>query len=407
MKIDKEKLARQHQVIDKWKANRACGSLEAVTGFGKTYVALLIIADMNSRKPERTTQVVVPTHYLKKQWTGKIKEMKLRNVKVGTINTLVKSRSSCDLLILDEIHNYASTTFKKVFSVIGYKFILGLTATMERMDNKHTLINHHCPIIDTIDMKEALANGYVSDFRVFNLGIEMNEEDALTYRKIGDKFHKFFAMFGRDFDTAMRCLSDPSYCTLYAKRMGWTPEETKIFAINFNRNMQLRKKFLYYAPSKVDKAVELIERFKVPAITFSQTTDFCDSIYERLPKLCVTYHSKMGAKAKKEAIRRFQDKRTSVRVINTARALDEGFDIAGVEMGIICSGTSSPRQDLQRTGRAIRYAEDKLGMIINLYIKNTQDEKWLKARQKQTQNVLYVDSIEEIEEIINELKPVT
>lgn len=404
MKIDKHKLARQKQVIERWKKNKARGSLEAVTGFGKTFVAILVIKEMNEKRPERNTLVIVPTKYLQKQWLGLVESFELKHVEVKVINSAIKESYQCSLLVLDEIHNYASNSFKAIFRTVKYSFILGLTATLERMDNRHLLINGHCPVIDSIGMREALDNNYVSDFRVFNLGIEMSPADQKTYKSIGDKFYKYFAMFSHDFDTAMRCLSDESFCAMYAKKMGWDTKDTKLFAINFNRNMQLRKKFLYFAPSKVEAAVKLINTFKVPTITFSQSTEFCDSIMSREPGLCVTYHSKMKAKEKRASMERFKDDKDTIRVINTAKALDEGFDISGIVMGIICSGTSSPRQDLQRTGRAIRYSEGKLGMVINLYIKGTQDEKWLRARQKNTENIVYVNSVDEIVKITNQLK---
>jgi len=404
MKINQHKLKRQNRVIEKWSLNKGKGTLEAVTGFGKTYVAVLVIQDMNKRKPDRDTIVVVPTLYLKKQWEDIITNMNLKNVTVMVVNTAIKKNVTCSLLVLDEIHNYASTRFKGIFRVIKYNFILGLTATMERKDNNHILLEHYAPIIDTIDMKEAIENSYVSNFRIFNLGIEMSAKDALEYKSIGDKFYKFFSMFGHDFNTAMRCLSDPSYRKMYAEKMGWEEKETYFFAIAFNRNMQLRKKFLYYAQSKVDVAAELIKIFDVPTITFSEATEFADSLSIKSPKHCLSYHSKLKAKEKRIVMERFSDPQDKIRVINTAKSLDEGFDISGIELAIICSGTSSERQDLQRTGRAIRYSDGKLGMIINLYIKNTQDEKWLKARQKKNENIVYVKNIDEINEIVNDLK---
>lgn len=404
MKIDKVKLARQREIINNWKNNRAKGTFEGVTGFGKTFVAILIIQEMNSKRPDRTAHVVVPTRYLKTQWEEKVKKFELKNVTVETVHTTVKNPMSCDLLICDEIHNYASTKFKNVFRTVKYKFILGLTATLERKDNRHVILKSYCPIIDTVDMGEALDNGYVSEFRVFNLGIDLSEEDRKTYKKIGDQFYRFFAKFGHDFNTAMRCLSDPSFAALHDNRMGWEEGEARISAIHFNRNMLKRKQFLYYAESKVDTAVEIIKEFKVPTMTFSEATEFADMITTKLPKICKSYHSKMRKKDKTAVINAFQSEDEKIRVINTAKALDEGFDISGVELAIICSGTSSERQDLQRTGRAIRYSEGKLGMIINLYIKNTQDEKWLRARQKKTKNVVYVKSIDEIKEIVNDLK---
>ena len=99
-----------------------------------------------------------------------------------------------------------------------------------------------------------------------------------------------------------------------------------------------------------------------------------------------------------KAIEHFNDDRSDIKVISTARALDEGFDIQDVTLAIICSGTSTSRQDLQRTGRAIRWAPGKTGLIVNLYIRDSQDEKWLKARQKKTVNTISVSSIDDIKQ---------
>ena len=77
MKIDKTRLLRQMKTIDIWKANGYKGTLEAVTGFGKTYVACLIIKQMNDRVPEASTTVIVPTRYLRDQWVDRINELGL------------------------------------------------------------------------------------------------------------------------------------------------------------------------------------------------------------------------------------------------------------------------------------------------------------------------------------------
>jgi superfamily II DNA or RNA helicase len=92
----------------------------------------------------------------------------------------------------------------------------------------------------------------------------------------------------------------------------------------------------------------------------------------------------------------FKDASNSVRVISTARALDEGFDIEGIEMALITSGTSTERQFTQRMGRSIRFVPNKIALVINLYIKDTQDERWAKQRQSATPNVYWIDSLEEI-----------
>ena len=158
--------------------------------------------------------------------------------------------------------------------------------------------------------------------------------------------------------------------------------------------MQKRKQLIYKSATKREAAKKLIEIFDVPAITFSESVDFAIQMNKETQPWGAAYHSKMS-KYVAERIGFFADPRTDIRVIHTARALDEGFDVKGIELAIVCSGTSTPRQDLQRTGRAIRFKEGKTGVIINLYLKDTQDEKWPKKRQSKSANVQWVWSVEE------------
>ena len=133
-------------------------------------------------------------------------------------------------------------------------------------------------------------------------------------------------------------------------------------------------------------------------ITFSESVDFANAITEQLPLESVAYSSKMPAKKRQQALEQFNTGKA--RIINTARALDEGFDVPGVELAIISSGSSSPRQDVQRTGRAIRFVEGKVGYIVNLYMPDTQDEKWMRKRQKNSTNIQHVQSLDQAIEII-------
>ena len=398
MKIDKTRLIRQQKTIDIWKANGYKGTLEAVTGFGKTYVACLIIKQMNEKMPDASTTVIVPTRYLRDQWVDRINEMELCNVTIMVVNTGVKATRTTDLLILDEIHNYASDVFRNVFTKIFYKYILGLTATLERNDKKHYIIEQQCPVIDTVSMQEALSMGYVSDFKVFNLGIELDDKERFKYETMHDSFNKYFKWFDFNFQTAMKCLQSQEFREHYAARTGYDPKGIMSAAVNWSKNMRLRKTFLYNHPAKIRAAKSLIETFDVKTITFSETVKFADELTKACYPWAISYHSKMGKYAKIKAIEHFNDDRTDIKVISTARALDEGFDIQDVTLAIICSGTSTSRQDLQRTGRAIRWAPGKTGLIVNLYIRDSQDEKWLKARQKKTVNTISVSSIDDIKQ---------
>ena len=45
---------------------------------------------------------------------------------------------------------------------------------------------------------------------------------------------------------------------------------------------------------------------------------------------------------------------------------------------------------IQRVGRIIRYQEGKIGKIHILYVKDSQEEKWLKSSVKNLDNVTWL-----------------
>ena len=77
----------------------------------------------------------------------------------------------------------------------------------------------------------------------------------------------------------------------------------------------------------------------------------------------------------------------------STKALNQGFDVPDADMGIICGLTSKSLTMIQRVGRLLRFQENKVGKIIVLYVKNTQEEKWLKSAVKGLTNVNWVDKI--------------
>ena len=77
------------------------------------------------------------------------------------------------------------------------------------------------------------------------------------------------------------------------------------------------------------------------------------------------------------------------------------LDVAtSIRLALTTSGTQNPTQYNQRRGRAVRVEDDNqdiIVLVINLYVKNTIDEKWLRVRQAKSNNVVYwVDSIDDI-----------
>ena len=148
--------ARQVEGLRKWRQSSFQGIAEYPTGFGKTYTAIRAILGMISKKQIKSVLVVVPTITLKEQWEKELAKKKVKIAEVYVINSALKKTHDIDFLILDEVHRYAAETFKEIFVRTKYKYILGLTATLERDDGLHEIILKQMPVFDTITIEEAL-----------------------------------------------------------------------------------------------------------------------------------------------------------------------------------------------------------------------------------------------------------
>ena len=70
--------------------------------------------------------------------------------------------------------------------------------------------------------------------------------------------------------------------------------------------------------------------------------------------------------------------------------MNQGLDIPNANLGIICGITSKSLSMIQRVGRLIRFEEGKIGKVVILYVKESQEEKWLKNSVKTLNNVKWL-----------------
>jgi len=80
--------------------------------------------------------------------------------------------------------------------------------------------------------------------------------------------------------------------------------------------------------------------------------------------------------------------------------LEAGFDLPNLQLGITWSRTSKALRATQTLGRILRKVEGKTAYFIELYVPETQDERWLQSSLKGQKNVLWLNSIDQIYQII-------
>ena len=373
---------RQEESLRAWLKNKGRGCVEGCTGYGKTRIGLNAIETVRKRYPELSVIVVVPTDVLRNQWLEQLDERGLGwNCKVEIINTASKTIDQCDLLILDEIHKFAADQFSHVFKTVKYKHILGLTATIERLDGKHELIKKYCPVVDTVTIEVAKANGWVSEFTEYQ--VIVSAEDIDIYRDYNKEFVQHFEFFNFDFGLAMSMVGPKGLTNRLRYRDELCPngskeEKSKVLkeimyhSMGFTHALQNRKKFIHNHPQKIEVAREIIKhRADKKIITFSANTKMAEAI-----GVGYVYTGKEGKKKNRITIDEF--KQLDKGVINSCKLAIEGFDCPGLSVGIVMGVDSSATKAIQSTGRVVRKEGSKYAEMFTLVMENTVEQEWFK-----------------------------
>lgn len=146
------------RVISELRTKTGC-VLSLPTGYGKTTVALYVLAKMATK-----TLIIVHKEFLMNQWIEKIKQFlpsarigKIqgdvvdvtdRDVVVGMLQSLSgraypdATFSSFGLTIIDETHHICTRTFSRIFGRFNTAYVLGLSATLERKDGLTHVIHY-------------------------------------------------------------------------------------------------------------------------------------------------------------------------------------------------------------------------------------------------------------------------
>lgn len=350
--------------------------------YGKTRIGLNAIETVRKRYPDLSVIIVVPTDVLRNQWLKNLDQRGLGlNCQVLIINTASKTLEQCDLLILDEIHKFAADQFSQVFKTVKYKHILGLTATIERLDGKHELLKRFCPVVDTVTIEIAKANGWVADFTEYQVMITADDIDI--YRQYNKDFVKHFEFFDFDFGVALSLCGTNGIQNKFKLRDKLCPNGTKeeksnvlkeinYHSVGFMRAMQNRKKFIHNHPQKIDIARQIIEhRSDKKIITFSANTAMAEAI-----KIGYVYTGKDGKKKNRITIEEFE--KLDKGVINSCKLAIEGFDCPGLSVGIVLGVDSSATKAIQSTGRVVRKEGAKYSEMFTLVVENTVEEEWFR-----------------------------
>ena len=437
------------------------GLIKWVGAMGKTYASCKYAIKPYVEANFEEVVILVPLAELIPQWhktlRATIQGDALKRVYVNTVQGYHAQGAefNCGLLVIDEIHKFYGEEFIQYIdnTKIKFKHCLGLSATPFDPQGKWKLVQHLYPVVDEITPEEARREGYTSEFAEFNLGIDLSATEQAYYEELSQEIAAGNAKFGKGgFLLALKCVgggkhpSDNRYYGAgqwamgHARDMGWKADDPSTHQYNPSviiglakkliAAVQERKALVQRHPVKRKIVQELLDKFKEKTIIFGESTNMADDIHEdnlKAGRKSVVFHSNIesrtmldengdvilyGKSAKKagqpksfgkDTLRKYAI--TSIRegtadIIVSAKALDVGFDVPTMRMGIIVDRNSNANNQLQRLFRIFRIDPDNpedTVLAVNIYIRNTVDERWLKSAQRTTTSVIHeVESVEDI-----------
>jgi superfamily II DNA or RNA helicase len=175
---------------------KGAGLLEVHCGAGKTVMALKIISELKKK-----TLVIVHKEFLLQQWTerinqflptakvgriqGKIIDIEGKDIVIGMLQSLSMKKYPTSLFqqfgltIVDETHHIAAEVFSNALFQIVTKYMLGLSATMERKDRLTFVIKMF--IGEVVYKKERDTSNDIVTVKGINYEIDDEEFSKVEY----------------------------------------------------------------------------------------------------------------------------------------------------------------------------------------------------------------------------------
>lgn len=158
-------------------ADRRAGKSAALvvlpTGTGKTLIALEDMKRLERDLGSLKGLILVPSLDLVQQWAQEIHRHGLTGIEVLTYSAVARRYFSedphtYDYIVVDEAHHAVAPVLKKAIQHYQPRFLLGLTATDRRLDER-SLESVFGNYDQKLDLKQAIEVGLLSQIRAFRL----------------------------------------------------------------------------------------------------------------------------------------------------------------------------------------------------------------------------------------------
>ena len=383
----KVKDAEQRKALNAWAKHKFIGSIIAGTGFGKSRCGVIAVGKTLDNNDTGRAIVIVPTNQLQEQFKQEFIKWNYKHVLDRVDIVCYQSAYKLQdehytIVVCDEIHLGLSPEYRKFFENNTWDRMLCMTATPpEDIEYKEILFDM-CPLAYRISLDKCVKLGLVSPYNIYCVPIKLTSTEEKEYKKANNTFVYAKYILGQfdAFDQA-KYIMGPGKNT--------ATNEQKAAAAQFYRAIRKRKTVVDHADGKVAELQKIvIQNIGEKILVFGGSNEFTNRLADATETFSTVYHSGIRKNARDQALADFRS--GDKPVLCSTKALNQGFDVADATMAVICGLTSKGLTMIQRVGRIIRYQEGKIGKIFVLYVKDSQEEKWLKSSIKTLNNVTWL-----------------
>ena len=334
----------QRKALKELNRNRAIGVNKALivsaTGSGKTYLAafdalnfapnrLLYVVHEGSilRKSLETFQEVFGSLKTCGMYSGEAKELEadfIFTTNVSMCRSLALfDKKKFDYIIIDECHHAVADTYRQIIDYFEPEFLLGLTATENRMDNKDVVEIFGNNIPYELRLRDAIINDLIVPFHYYGI-----RDELVNYGLSDSEERRLIAQ-----------ISNEDNCNfIYQQIESHRPQGQKLKALAFCRNIQHARMM----------AENLSEYYHTAFLSGKNKTG------ERI-----------------RAYNDLQSDNKELEILFAVDILNEGVDIPGVNMVLFLRPTESSTIFIQQLGRGLRKFPNKSFVTILDFIGNS------------------------------------
>ena len=365
----------QFEALISWLRCGRRGIVEAVTGSGKTNVALAAVADANRRG--LFVLVVVPSRVLMNQWALRLAQA-LPGCRIGRLgdnfsdevdgsDVLVTTRHSAStrrplpptkaggLIIADECHGFGGETLRRSL-IHEYQERLGLTATLERSDQavEKTLLPYFGGVCYRYEFGRAIADGVCAQPRVAFAAVPLASEERIEYDDIETSLVQARQVLRAIPDMPQGPFSAFLVAVSHLAEHDAGPNGKA--AVTYLEAFSKRREIVATSRTKYEVLSQFAPLIKQAAgcQLFTQTVKAANHAINRLDPL-LDIEIITGETSRGERERILDDLRCgAIDAVAAPRVLDEGIDVPDANLGIVISASRTRRQMIQRMGRILR-----------------------------------------------------